>query len=74
MEQLYLVELKKTGRNWIEKFRKSYCYEYFPANSSSGKVLFLKLWGKMLLANQIARSFIVLYVNKESRIKLIFCM
>ena len=37
--------------------KKSYCYLYFTANPLSGKILVLKLWAKMLSANQIAGFF-----------------
>ena len=49
------------------------CYLYFVTSPTLGKILVLKLWAKMLLANQIAGFFKIfgIQINKEVFYKLI---
>ena len=49
------------------------CYLYFVTNPTLGKILVLKLWAKMLLANQIAGffKFFGIQINNEVFYKLI---
>ena len=45
-----------------------------PISYLTGKCLFLKLWAKMLSANQIAGFFKTLYLKKKWMMKFIFGM
>ena len=49
------------------------CYLYFVTNPTLGKILVLKLWAKMLVANQIAGffKFFGIQINNEVFYKLI---
>ena len=50
-------------QNWAEWAKKWYLY--FTTNPLSGKILVLKLWAKMLLANHIAGFFKMKRMRKE---------